>query len=170
MPYYTVTIPHHVTPYYVLQGVFITEQSLLEGDRKMNVMFCAQILDYHPRLMSRDQQRYRQVKTSISSIFSSSPSPTLSRTSGASSSTGGGSGSVGMGVSMGGSGGTGEHDGNNTTVPSSSAPPPAPFSEFSKRSLDFRRDYARPEDNDDGVAESASCGLGLGIFSCVSRS
>lgn len=47
----------------------MTEDMLLEGDRKLNVMFCAQVLDAYPRLIVRKEKRTRSMKESISAIF-----------------------------------------------------------------------------------------------------
>eukprot|EP00903_Cladosiphon_okamuranus_P020344 g18664.t1 len=153
-----------------IKGVFMTEEALMAADKKLNVMFCAQVMNAFPTIPP-----YLRA-------------PKSSRT---------GKGGDGGGGGGGGSGGpfssTYDSRGGSSTagssmytsspngereVGTSSAPPPVPSPPKSRWGFGFNTQAGAPSEagegrvyyDSDGEVDSApGCGLAFRIFGCITR-
>ncbi|CAN0377039.1 unnamed protein product [Laminaria digitata] len=161
-----------------VKGVFLTEEALMESDRKQNVMFCAQIMDAYPTIPSRLQHTHSRQSTAAAAAatsYSSSSGGSHKKNVGSISSSHHSKGSSSTAAS---SVFTTSSSPGGRDVGSSSAPPPAPSGNMSppKARWGFGRKDPLPAeagegkvyyDSDGEVESTAACGLGF--FSCISR-
>lgn len=138
----------------------------MASDKKQNIMFCAQVMDAHPTIPS-------YLRAPRSSKSGKAGGPPFASSSAFDSR--GGSSTAGSSMHT-------SSPNNDRDVGSSSAPPPVPSPPKSRWGFGFNTQAAPapaplPEaregrvyyDSDGEVESAPGCGLGFGIFSCISR-